>query len=161
MWKRDKKTPATRDRGGRIALHYAAVDARGAVGVDRVRELLAQGQDPNDRDYAGFTPLHGSAQFDSVETVRALLDAGAAVNAVDDQGNTALEYAVRSPWTTPQVVQLLRDRGGDPTIANHLGQTPLGRVAAVDNKPLIRAVFADLLGGPNAGSTTPPGNSHQ
>lgn len=148
MWKRDKKTPVTRDREGRIPLHYAAVDARGTNGVDLVKQLLSEGQDPNDQDFAGFTPLQGAAQFDSVETVRALLDAGADVNTVDDQGNTALAYAVRSAWTTPYVVQLLRDRGADPTIANNQGSTPLDRVAAVENKPLIRAVFADLLDEP-------------
>ncbi|WP_405160863.1 hypothetical protein OG203_31425 [Nocardia sp. NBC_01499] len=43
------------------------------------------------------------------------------------------------------MVQLLRDRGGDPTISNLRGDSPLDRVAMVDNKPLIKAVFADPL----------------
>ncbi|MEV4237101.1 ankyrin repeat domain-containing protein [Nocardia sp. NPDC049737] len=146
MWgkKADKIPPVERDRGGRIPLHYAAVASES--GNDAlVTWLLAQGQDPNDRDHVGFTPLHGAAQYDRVAVVRALLDAGGRVNAQDDEGNTALMYAVRSPWTSPEVVQLLRDRGGDPTIQNQQGNSPLSRVRRVSNKPLIKAVFADIL----------------
>lgn len=145
MWKKkDKPAPVVRDQGGRIPLHYAAADDDTTKDV-LVAELLAQGQDPNDRDYAGFTPLHAAAQYDRPDAVRALLDAGAEVNVRDDDGNTPLMYAVRSPWTSPEVVQLLRDRGGDPTIENQQGNSPLSRVRRVSNKPLIKAVFADLL----------------
>jgi uncharacterized protein len=145
MWKKkDKTRPIERDRGGRTPLHYAAADSNGDKDAV-VAQLLAAGQDPNDRDYAGVTPLHGAAQYNGVETVRVLLDAGADVNAIDDEGNTPLMYALRSPWTTPEVVQLLRDRGGDPTIENHQGNSPLSRIRRVSNKPLIKAIFADLL----------------
>ncbi|WP_109523598.1 MULTISPECIES: ankyrin repeat domain-containing protein [Nocardia] len=145
MWKKKDKQPAiARDEGGRTPLHYAAADSSGTT-HDQVAELIAGGQDPNDRDNAGVTPLHGAAQYDGVQTVRVLLDAGAEVNARDDEGNTPLMYAVRSPWTSPEVIALLRDRGGDPTIENRQGSSPLSRIASVSNKPHIRAVFADLL----------------
>lgn len=81
--------------------------------------------------------LHGAAQFSGVDPVRVLLDAGAEVNAPDHEDKTELMYAVRTPWTTPQVIQLLRDHRGDPTISNQIGDSPLARVQTVDNKTLI------------------------
>jgi ankyrin repeat protein len=46
-------------------------------------------------------------------TVRALLDAGAAIDAPDEHGLTALRIATR--WGHAPVAALLRDRGADPT----------------------------------------------
>ncbi|MFF0532713.1 ankyrin repeat domain-containing protein [Nocardia amikacinitolerans] len=143
MWK--KKQPAvSRDREGRTELHYAAADTEGDKHA-RVAELLASGLDPNDRDNDGVTPLHGAAQYDGLDTVRVLLDAGAEVDAQDNQGDTPLFYALRSPWSTAAVVQLLRERGADPLLANARGNTPLSYIGMITNKPDIRAVFADLL----------------
>ncbi|RBO79608.1 ankyrin repeat domain-containing protein [Nocardia puris] len=141
MWK--KKPPAIpRDRAGRTELFYAAADTEGDPA--RVAELLAAGHDPNHRDNDGLTPLHAAAQYDSVESIRTLLDAGADVNAQDSQGDVPLYYAFRSPWSSAQVVQLLRDRGADPLLPNHQGYTPLSFLAMLSNKPELQAVFADL-----------------
>jgi ankyrin repeat protein len=145
LWKKSKPQPPTRDRGGRIPLHYAAVDSKNDITLERVRLLLAGGQDPNDRDYHGTTPLHMAVQGNGVQTVEALLDAGADPNIEDNDGDAALFYAVNSPWTTPEVVALLRERGADPHHQNHRGSSPLGLLRIVTNKPLLRAIFADLL----------------
>ncbi|MET8779048.1 ankyrin repeat domain-containing protein [Nocardia sp. NPDC004654] len=143
MWK--KKQPAVyRDREGRTDLHYAAADTEGDNHT-RVAELLASGLDPNDRDNDGVTPLHGAAQYHGLDTARVLLDADAEVNAQDNQGDTPLFYALRSPWSTAAVIQLLRDRGADPLLANARGTTPLSYIRMIANKPDIRAVFSDLL----------------
>ena len=46
----------------------------------------------------------------------ALLEAGAAVNAVDKEGNTALHFTAAQPH--PKVVRLLLDNGADIHLAN-------------------------------------------
>lgn len=61
----------------------------------------------------GHTPLMQAAQDGNVEYVRMLLDAGADVNAADDDGKTALDMAEgwRSSEEHRAVVELLRARG--------------------------------------------------
>lgn len=144
IWNRNKKPSVVRDQGGRISLHYAAGDTGGDK-QDVAAQLISEGQDPNDRDLHGVTPLHLAAQYDGVETVRVLLDAGADPNIADDAGDTALHYALNSPWKSAPVVRLLREHGADPLRENLKGYTALSYIADVTNKPDIRAVFADLL----------------
>jgi hypothetical protein len=61
--------------------------------------LLDRGADPNARDYAGCTPLlryleptHGFLMGDDRLPVEYLLAKGAAINAQDNEGNTALMW---------------------------------------------------------------------
>jgi hypothetical protein len=60
--------------------------------------LLEKGVDPNPREIDGVTPLMMAAMRPQVEmaSIRALLEAGADVNAVDVYGRNALIYAIRS-----------------------------------------------------------------
>ncbi|MBF6239493.1 ankyrin repeat domain-containing protein [Nocardia otitidiscaviarum] len=136
-----------RDTGGRTPLRYAAVDQKS----DLVRELLAAGANPNDRDFKGFTPLHLAAQYDDLDVLRALLDAGADVNAVNDIGDTPLLVAVGAPWSSPEALRLLLQRGADPHFENHNGTSALAFINRIDNAEGHKEVFADLpdeSGGP-------------
>lgn len=63
---------------------------------------------------------------EALETVRLLLELGAAVNAVDDNGETVMHGAAYQSRT--QLVQLLADRGADISVwnrKNKFGWTPL------------------------------------
>ena len=71
---------------------------------------------------------HESAGTDdeALETVRVLLELGADVNAVDDNGETAMHGAAYQ--SRPKLVQLLADRGADTNVwnrKNKAGWTPL------------------------------------
>ena len=61
------------------------------------------------------------------DTVRFLLDRGAHVNAVDEDGNTALHYVVDKGFD--RVVELLVEHGADLDVVNRRGQTPYAIVA--------------------------------
>ena len=63
----------------------------------------------------------------TLDAVRFLLDEGAFVNAVDEDGNTALHYVVDKGFDG--VVELLVEHGADLDIANRRGQTPYAIVA--------------------------------
>lgn len=60
--------------------------------IDRVRELLKLGLDPNHMDN-GFTLLHWAAQERHIDIVRLLFENGADINAKDALGVTPLYYA--------------------------------------------------------------------
>ena len=63
----------------------------------------------------------------TLDAVRFLLERGAHVNAVDEDGNTALHYVVDKGFDG--VVELLVEHGADLDIANRQGQTPYAIVA--------------------------------
>ena len=99
-----------RDKRGRTPLH-ALPRFQGQEGI--IKLLIARGADPNARCHHGVTPLHEKVAFGAT-AIRALLDAGAEINAVDDQGHTAFDLALR--WTNDgaERTNTLRLRGGMP-----------------------------------------------
>ncbi len=114
---------------GDTALHLAAAGYR----LEIVRLLLAAGADPNAAcNHRRSTPLHYAADgyingpaWDAkrqVSTLRCLLDAGAAINAQDKNGATALHRAVRTRCAA--AVQFLLKAGAEPTLKNKSGATP-------------------------------------
>jgi ankyrin repeat protein len=94
-----------------------------------VRVLLEHGADatPPSGNPQKFTALHSAVADDAggrdIGIVRALLEAGAPVNAKSGSGGTPLHTAAF--LGDAEVVELLLARGADPRIANDEGKTPI------------------------------------
>ena len=120
-------------------MHHAAL----ADDADRVRELIASGEDPNVADGQGFTPLHFAAQERATRAAAALLDAGANVDPVNRHGNTPLWVAVFNARDDGRIIRVLRNRGADPAKPNLAGRTPLQLARMIANYPVAEN-FDDL-----------------
>jgi ankyrin repeat protein len=127
---------------------WSSVGSEGAtpflIAADRVdlplmRLLLELGADPLLPNFNNTTPLMAAAgvgtnepqeeagdESEAVQAVKMLLELGADINAVDNNGDTAMHGAAYN--ITPMVVKLLAERGADPQIwknPNKAGGTPL------------------------------------
>jgi len=96
--------------------------------VAAVKQLLKTDKDlTNARDMDDSTPLHCAAWKGHLEVVKALLDAGADINAKsqnDHYGDTPLHAA--SHGNQKDVVKVLIERGANLHSKNKIGRTPLG-----------------------------------
>lgn len=116
----------------------ALLRAAKAGDVDVIEALLAKGADPKLTTKFGMTPVMAAAglgtkeedttgrrktQAEAVASIKLFLDAGADVNAVDRQGDTALHGAAQKG--DDQVVQFLADHGAKLDIKDKKGRTPL------------------------------------
>lgn len=93
------------------ALRVAVIYSR----VEMVKFLLERGVNPNTPSTTvGYTPLMQAASSASLELVKLLIDAGADLNAEDEQGRTALDYAAMYTHSSKEhrtVVAFLKERG--------------------------------------------------
>jgi len=105
-----------------------------------MRLLVELGADPLRPNADNCTPLLAAAgvgvlsngdesagtEDEAIEAIRFLLELGADINAVDDQGKSAMHGAAFKSWT--QLVQFLADNGADIEVwnrKNKRGWTPL------------------------------------
>lgn len=86
--------------------------------VGHTKSLLRQLR-PGDLDERGRTALYIAARSGFYDTARALLEKGAPVNQVQNDGSTALHGAAY--YGQVVIVQLLLSHGADPTIKNNWG----------------------------------------
>lgn len=91
-------------------------EAARAGDVDKIRSLVAQGANPNQRDNAvnNWTPLLHAVHKHQLGSVAALIDLGANPNGTDPNGTTALMMAAGYGQT--DMVQLLLRRGANPRL---------------------------------------------
>ena len=110
---------------------------RGDVALMRL--LLEFGADPLLPNFNNTTPLMAAAgvgtgepleeageENEALEAVKMLLDLGADINAVNNDGETVMHGAAHNIY--PLVLKLLADRGADPKVwsrPNKYGRTPL------------------------------------
>lgn len=112
-----KLPPHANERGSWLA------EAVAAGNVERVKFLAKHsGELEKASDIVDSTPLILAAEAGKTEIVRALLDAGANVNAATNRDWTSLHYAIQKGHA--ETAQLLIDRGADVTKKNNLGKTP-------------------------------------
>ena len=129
---------------GKTALHIAVDKGEDAI----IQKLLAKKADPSLKDVLGNTSLHIAVQLKqetkpwlvntrpsymspslapyhvcSEHTVRAIIDHGANVNAVNNRGQTALWCACVDGHES--IVNILLDAGADPSITDKYGDSCL------------------------------------
>ena len=112
--------------------------------VEDVRDHLAAGCDPNERDEDGGTPLyHAASTTADPAVITALLDAGADARACNNVGITILHSAAGSS-DEPRVLELLIGAGADPNARSDSEYTPLHRAAELN--PGNPAIIEVLVG---------------
>lgn len=97
-------------------------------GVDYLTTLGIGGQtawDWRGPELSAFSALLFATRTGHIDTVRVLLDAGAAINATASDGTTALHFAITNAHY--ELAAYLLDSGADPN-ANAVGWTPLHQV---------------------------------
>lgn len=118
---------------GRMAV-TPLIGAARAGDVARLRTLLAEGADPNERGGVNdWTPLLHAIHKNQPESVKMLLEGGADINAKGREGMTPLIMAAGYGYA--DIVGLLLDRGADPQALTNSGVTALS--AAVGGVPDI------------------------
>lgn len=105
-----------RDEFGSSLLHLAA-ERNNVLNI----LFLTHSISPDVRDSKGRTPLHTAAAYSDAQCVRALIIAGADVNAYDNHRETPIFYAVRA-WNAEALETLLRCWAA-PRSRNAKGQT--------------------------------------
>lgn|SRR5262249_52845345 len=118
---------------------------------DQVRQIVAAHPEAvNEADEYGFTPLHGLAGEEHVPIALFLIERGANVNAVNDQGITPLHLA-----TWPEMATLLLENGANIEARAQTGETPLLVLAAEPEREDVIAVL--LAAGANVNAKADDG----
>lgn len=98
-------------------------DAVISENIENVRQVLRYGEDINQLDEYGFTPLIEASIVNNISISKLLLDQGANPNGQDVTGGTALHWAAEN--NNAELCNLLIDRGANPNLYNLAGQPPL------------------------------------
>ncbi|NDJ52905.1 MAG: hypothetical protein GYB68_07470 [Chloroflexi bacterium] len=98
--------------------------------LDLLNLLLSYGADPNLLDHHRSPPLNAAVDADHLETVKRLVEAGAAINPFP-AGRTPLMRAIR--FNHREIALWLLDQGADPNVMNENGETAL--MIAVEKQP--------------------------
>jgi ankyrin repeat protein len=128
------------------------IQAVRATQLERVRELLADGVDPNVRSSGGRTALHAAAEEGILEAAQLLIDAGASIEARNFSGDTPLHCAARygrggdlmDPDADVRPLQL--ERSLHPDVARIMAEELVRRVPGLPPTVDITAQIPDPPG---------------
>ena len=88
-------------------LHHALVQAAEAGNIEAVKQHIAAGVNVNGKVGNGSTALNFAAYNGHKEIVQLLINNGADVNVVDEDGEAPLDFTVNK-----EIISLLRKHGG-------------------------------------------------
>ncbi len=110
---------------------------------------LAKIKNPNTRDFNGRTALMRAVKDGNDWEIRSLISSGADVNLKDNEGWSALMFAVRYQ-NNVEIVKLLLDNGADIYATNRYGSSPLLLSACYTANPeILKTVLASYGGSEN------------
>jgi len=96
-------------------------------------------------DNMGNTPLHClDDSFDSLEIARLLLENGAPVNAINNNGRSALHVVVAGLGNLAHVREFIQ-HGADPLDADEDGDTPFDLALATELDHILTVAYKDQL----------------
>lgn len=125
------------DSKGWTALGLAVVDGHVAATL----ALLAAGADVSLQYSSDKTPLtHVAAEDGNVEILRALIDHGADVDAVDDHQRTALHHAAK--YNKANAIHALVEAGANIAAHDTIGTTPLHEACMFLNHEAVVSLLA-------------------
>ena len=98
---------------------------------ESIKLLLERGAKPNEKSFAGFTPLHLAVLYarnrfaqknlqEALQNVKVLIEYGADVNAQSDLGMSPIEAAMR--WEDLDILEFLINNGADVTTSEESGR---------------------------------------
>lgn len=96
---------------------------------EKVLRLLKLGADINVQSSKGKTALHCAAKAGFLKVINVLLENGASIDAIDNNGETPLYEAIRSTIKNREkqraALEALLIKGANPNVKNRRGLTPL------------------------------------
>ena len=129
-----------RDPNNWTPLYRAARDNNEAT----VKQLLAQGADPNVADNHGWTPIFQAARCGNAEMVRDLMAKGAAIDLQSDLKETPLHMAAES-GSADTIRAIALDKNGNPTVNVNAedahGQRPLHYAAKAGDEDAVKLLL--------------------
>ena len=130
----DSSRAASWSSDGFTALHYAAFFGRedcAKLLVDKGAEVGAEAKNP-----MRVKPINSAAAARQVGIVRLLLDRGAAIDAAQNEGYTALHSAAHNGHQ--EMIELLLERGANRAARTEAGQTPADLAREAGREDLAR-----------------------
>jgi hypothetical protein len=121
-------------------LYSCAVTTLGTQ-VNRIRILLKQGCDLEQRDMEGQTALHQACRYGDFDTIRLLLEHGADCNATDNRGDTPLIILMSITYQFNKIDLFLALPDIDVNTSNNEGKTALHKAAQQRYSELIEALL--------------------
>jgi len=96
--------------------------------LDAIQQHIKAGSDLDEKEPAvGSSPLISAAVFGKSDIARALIEAGADVNLINNEGSTALHSAAF--LCRVEIVEMLLANGADKNLQNNYGSTALQSVS--------------------------------
>jgi TPR repeat protein len=93
--------------------------------LEKIKKLLARGEDVNARDKHGRPALHLAIWKNQIAAARLLIEQGADVTARDLTQQTALHVVCAVTATSAELVRALLEKGADVNARDSRGETPL------------------------------------